>query len=168
MLLHHRKLNDNRTQVTRFVSKHNVTKLGDLVSCPINIGNSSIVPLFRVRYLGVIMDQHVCASCNYHLPRLSSIRRYLTHTATRCAVQAFITSQLDYCNSLLLAIPLSQLGRLQRIQNKAARLITRMRQRDHITPELRALRWLPLCYRIQFKVSLLKFSNACMDYPQIT
>ena len=112
----------------------------------------------RVRNLGVIMDQHlsmidnvsaVCASCNYYLRRLSSIRRYLTQDATRCAVQAFITSRLDYCNSLLHdIIPLAQIERLQRIQNKAARLITRTRQRDHITPVLRALYWLPVCHRI--------------------
>ena len=140
-----------------------MNKLGDVVSCPINIGNSSIVPKSRVRNLGVIMDQHlsmidhvsaVCASCNYHLRRLSSIRRYLTQDATRCAVQAFITSKLDYCNSLLLEIPRAQIERLQRIQNKAARLITRTRQRDHIrpTPVLRALHWLPVCQRIQMHV----------------
>ena len=141
MLLHHLKLNDDKTQVIRFVTKHNMNKLGDVVSCPINIGNSSIVPKSRVRNLGVIMDQHlsmidhvsaVCASCNYHLRRLSSIRRYLTQDATRCAVQAFITSRLDNCNALLLEIPRAQIERLQRIQNKAARLITRTRQRDHI------------------------------------
>ena len=48
-------------------------------------------------------------------------------------------------------IPLAQIERLQRIQNKAARLITRTRQRDHITPVLRALHWLPVCHRIEFK-----------------
>ena len=137
MLVHHLKLNDGKTEVIglRFVSKHNVNRLGDLVSCPVNIGNSNIVPKSRVRNLGVIMDQHlsmidnvsaVCASCNYHLRRLSSIWRYLTQDATRCAVQAFITSRLNYCNSLLLEIglPLAQIERLQRIHNKAARLIT--------------------------------------------
>ena len=78
MLLHHLKLNDDKTQVIRFVTKNNMNKLGDVASCPINIGNSSIVPKSRVRNLGVIMDQHlsmidhvsaVCASCNYHLHR---------------------------------------------------------------------------------------------------
>ena len=50
------------------------------------------------------------------------------------------------------------------IQNKSARLITRTRQHDHITPVLRALHWLPVCHRLQFKV----LSNACMDRPRIT
>ena len=56
----------------------------------------------------------VCASCNYHLRRLLSIQRYLTPEATRCAVQV-LTSLLDYCNSLLLGLPLAQIERLQRI-----------------------------------------------------
>ena len=59
MLLHHLKLNDGKTEVIRFVSKHNANRLGDLVSCPVNIGNSTIVPKSRVRNLGVIMDQHL-------------------------------------------------------------------------------------------------------------
>ena len=50
-----------------------------------------------------------------------------------------------------------QIERLQRIQNKAARLITRTRQRDHITPVLRALHWLPVCHRIKFKVRVNVF-----------
>ena len=76
VLLHHIKLNDGNTEVIRFVSKHNANRLVDLVSCPVNIGNITIVPKTRVRNLGVIMDQHlsmidnvyaVCASCNYRL-----------------------------------------------------------------------------------------------------
>ena len=118
MVLHRLKLNDDKTEVIHLISKHNMNKLGDIVSCPINIGNSSIIPTSRVKNLGVIMNQHlsmidhvtaVCTSRNYHFRRLSSIRRCLTHD-TRCAVQTFITSRLDYCNSLLLEIPLAQLN----------------------------------------------------------
>ena len=57
-------------------------------------------------------------------------------------------------------VPRAQIERLQRIQNKAARLITRTRQRDHITPVLRTLHWLPVCHRIQFKVLVNVFK--CM------
>ena len=66
----------------------------------------------------------------------------------------------DYCNSLLLEIPLAQIERLQRIQNKAARLITGTRQHDHITPVLRALIWVSVGHQIQFKVLVNVFK--CM------
>ena len=107
------------------------------------IGDDTVSPSHRIRNLGVHMDQHlmvtdhvtaVCAACNYHLCRLSSIRHYLATEAAKSAVKAPVTSRLDYCNSLLHNIPLSQTARLQRVQNNAARLITRTSKHDPITP----------------------------------
>ena len=42
-------------------------------------------------------------------------------------------------------------------QNNAARVITRQRKRDHITPALRKLHWLPVRQRISYKVLLLTY-----------
>ena len=137
------KLNDDKTEMVIFCSKHH---LGQYGHCTINIGDSSIIPVSHIRNLGVQMDDHlcmisqvtaICAACNFQLYRLSSVRRYLTVDATKNAVQALITSRLDYCNSLLLNLPTSQIARLQRIQNKAARLVTRTSMREHITPVLK-------------------------------
>ena len=125
-----------------------------------------ISPVDCVRNLGVHMDQHltmthrvtaVCAACNYHLYRLSSIRHYLTTEATKSAVNALVTSRLDYCNSLLVNLPASQILQLQRVQNNAARLITRTSRHDHITPVLRGLHWLPVASRIHFKLLVLAY-----------
>ena len=49
------------------------------------------------------------------------------------------------------------LSKLQRVQNTAARLITRKRKYDHITPELMALHWLPIKYRCRYKLLLYTF-----------
>jgi len=45
--------------------------------------------------------------------------------------------------------------RLQAVQNAAARLITGARWRDHISPALRQLHWLPVRQRVQFKLAVL-------------
>ena len=50
---------------------------------------------------------------------------------------------LDYCNSLLYGLPDTLPRKLQSVQNTTARLITGTRRRDHFTPVLRELHWLP-------------------------
>ena len=47
--------------------------------------------------------------------------------------------------------------RLQSVQNAAARLITGARRRDHITPILRQLHWLPVRQGVTFKIAVLVF-----------
>ena len=69
----------------------------------VTIGESTISPASHVRNIGVEIDSHlsmshqvsaICKSCNFHLYRLSSIRRYLTVEATRNAVLGLITAFL--------------------------------------------------------------------------
>ena len=64
---------------------------------------------------------------------------------------------LEQCNALLLGIPKTQLDRLQHIQNMAARIVTRAKRHDHIRPILASLHWLPIPFRIRYKVLLLTF-----------
>lgn len=68
---------------------------------------------------------------------------------------ALVTSRLDYCNSSLAGLPQSSLDPLQRVQNAAARLIFQLGPRDHVSPSLIQLYWLPIRYRVQFKLCLL-------------
>jgi len=79
----------------------------------------------------------------------ASFRDSLTEEAAETLVSAFISSRLDYCNSLL--------DRVQRLQNAAARLVTGTSKYDHITPVLSALHWLPVRQRIVYKVALLMY-----------
>ncbi|KAK2170581.1 hypothetical protein LSH36_2g17002, partial [Paralvinella palmiformis] len=69
-------------------------------------------------------------------------------------VHAFVTSRIDYCNSLLYGISDYNINRLQRIQNSAARIVTNTRKYDHITLILQKLHWLPVGHRIHFKMLL--------------
>ena len=159
------KLNDEKTKMMLSTSKHHLKVYG---GCSLTNGDDTVSPSHCIRNLGVHMDQHptltdhvtaVCAACNYH--RLSSIRHYLTTEAAKSAVNALVTSRLDYCNSLLRNIPLSQTAQLQRVQNNAARLITRTNKHDHITPVLKELHWLPVESRIAFKMLVMTFK--CMN-----
>ena len=54
-------------------------------------------------------------------------------------------------------LPNSSLAPLQHVQNTAARLVTKSRKHEHITPILNSLHWLPVVNRIKFKILLLVF-----------
>ena len=88
---------------------------------------------------------------------IARIRKFLTPKSTEILVHAFISSKLDYCNSLLYGVPKFQLQKLQHVQNAAARLITQSCKYDYITPVLINLHWLPVEYRVKFKLLLLTF-----------
>ncbi|TWW80158.1 26S proteasome regulatory subunit 6B [Takifugu flavidus] len=65
--------------------------------------------------------------------------------------------KLDYCNSLLSGCPNNSLRSFQLIQNAAARVLTGIDKRDHITPVMASLHWLPVKFRIIFKILLLTY-----------
>ena len=96
----------------------------------------------------------ICRTAYMHLHNISHIRRYLTIDATKALVHAFVTSRLDYGNALLIGLPRDQINKLQRIQNMAVRVITFTPRRDHITPVLKDLHWLPVKCRIEYKILL--------------
>ena len=97
----------------------------------------------------------ICKAASFQLYKLGKTRNYLTQEAAAQLIHAFVTTRLDYCNSLLSGQPINSLKRLQRIQNIAARILTKTKKFDHITPVLKSLHWLPIHLRIKFKILLL-------------
>ena len=95
---------------------------------------------------------HVSRTCHTHLHNIGRIRRFLTGDEAKILVHALIMSQLDYANALLLSASDYLIARLQRIQNAAARLITRTPRREHVTPDLINLHWLPVRNRMEYKI----------------
>ena len=93
----------------------------------------------------------------YENRNISRIRKFLYPDACRTVVQALVTSRLDYGNALLYGLPNTIISRFQRIQNSAARIVNRVPMRDHITPVLMDLHWLPGERRIEYKILLYTF-----------
>ncbi len=81
----------------------------------------------------------------------------LTRSDAEKLVHAFMTSRLDYCNALLGGCPACSINKLQIVHNATARVLTRSRKYDHITPILLSLHWLPIKFRISYKILLLAY-----------
>ena len=106
------------------------------------------------------MENHVSKLCqilSFYLHSFFKIRKYLTDSACVSLVHALFTSKLDLNNTLLTGLPKYQIKRLQLLQNTAARIITKSARYCHITPILSDLHWLPIEFRIKFKLAVTVF-----------
>ena len=109
------------------------------------------------------MEQHVnqlLKSCFFQIRNISRIRYLLDTTTIKLMIQTLVTSRLDYSNALCFKISATLMSKLQKIQNAAARLISRTKRSDHISPVLQSLHWLPIKQRISFKI--LHLTNNCL------
>ena len=121
------------------------------------MGNSVIIRSSVVRNLGsyiddkLSMNSHINKVCNasfYYLHNIRWIRKHLSRHSSETLIHAFVSSWLDYCNSLPYELPQ---------QNATARLMFEQPKFCHITPVLSQLHWLPIKYCIEFKILLMTF-----------
>lgn len=158
-------LNTNKTQAMVISSKQHLNTFKD---ASLRVGDNQIACTLSAVNLGVSFDSslsmiphiNMCAkSANYHLRNIGRARKFLTKDATERLVHSLVTSRLDYGNSLLINTPKCHLQKLQFVQNTAARIITRTKKYDHISPVLKSLHWLPIEARIKYKICLLTFKT---------
>eukprot|EP00914_Ancora_sagittata_P026012 GHVO01051367.1.p1 GENE.GHVO01051367.1~~GHVO01051367.1.p1 ORF type:complete len:260 (+),score=-2.05 GHVO01051367.1:448-1227(+) len=161
------KLNDSKTELLIICKKPELVK-----DIAINIGNSTIKPSKSVRNLGAVIDDQLSMKAHinnttrnvyYHLRRIARIRAQLTSDSCAKVINATVTSRLDFHNGLLLGLPTTSKRKLQVAQNNAARLLTRTSRREHITPVLKQIHWLPVDKRTEFKVLTLMFQGIHCD-----
>ena len=158
------KLNSSKSQVIIFAPKQLASqihideiKLRDGCSIPVST---------LVKNLGFNFDSEltfspqinsICSQSYRLLKNLASVRKFLSSGDLRLLVQSIIISRIDNCNSLLYGVLALNIGKLQKLQNSCARLIYGKKRRDHVTPLLHELHWLPVRQRIVFKILLMVF-----------
>ena len=106
------------------------------------------------------MSNHVSSltrSLNFNLRNIGRIRRYIDEDTCNHTVRSLVLSRLDYSNSLLHGITVKDMKKLQTIQNRSARIIFKTNPREHTSPLLQQLHWLPVSKRIVFKILFLVF-----------
>jgi hypothetical protein len=76
-----------------------------------------------------------------------------------------VASRLDYCNAVLAGMSSQNILRLQRVQNRAARIVVNSTGKCNVTAILKELHWLPIAQRINYKVALTTFKVLTVNQP---
>lgn len=159
-------MNEQKTESLLIISPRLRHYLPDHVN--LLVGDAIVEPSESVRTLGVELDSSLtmsqqitslCKSLNFHLYNISRVRRMLTKEACHHAIRSLVLSRLDNANSLLININVTDINRLQRIQNRAARIVSNASKYDHVSPLLLQLHWLPVSKRIMYKVALFVYQS---------
>ena len=131
------KLNQDKTEVLVIGEK------GARESLITHLESLSIVCTSKAKNLGVILDpdlnfiphfNSVRKTSYYHLKNIAKILPLVNQPSKETLVHAFVTSRLDFCNSLFTGLTDKDLNKLQLIQNAAARLVTKTKKRPKISP----------------------------------
>ena len=93
-----------------------------------------------------------------------TIKHSLT-TDNLSPIDALVYSRLDYCNSLLSGIAETDLTKLQRVLNRLGRVVTKSPPFTRSVPLLLSLHWLPVKYRVHFKICLLTYKALHEEQP---
>ncbi len=118
-----------------------------------------------LRNMTVILDinlpfdnhiSHVTKIAFFHLRNIPKLRNMLSVSDAEKLVHTLMTSRLDYCNALLGGCPAS-FNKQATGSTKCCRVLTRSRKYHHITPILQALHWLPIKFRISYKILFLAY-----------
>ena len=170
--------NDGKSEFEIIVSRHFQTKFRDL-NPSLHVGSAPIFPSKVVRDLGVLLDAemtlsnhvgNIIRSMYFQMRQIGRIRHHLDEATCTKIVMALVTSRLDFSNSALYGIADHLLTKLQLAHNNAARLITKTKRHDHITPVMKSLHWLPVKFRSIFKnicmVHSVLYSKTCPSYLQ--
>ena len=107
----------------------------------------------------------ICSSCIFHIRDLRRIRRHLDLDSAKLLANALVSSRFDYCNSLFSGIAETDLTKLQRVLNRLAHVVTKSPPFTRSVPLLRSLYWLPVKYRVHFKICLLTYKVLYEEQP---
>ena len=125
------KLNHNKTEVIIIGTDTAVDKCKSLISS-IKLGDTDVKFSSSIKNLGVSIDESlsftnhiksVSNTCMYQLHNLYRIRSHFSKSSFETVMHAFITTRIDYCNSLYSGLPDSTIRPLQLAQNYAARIL---------------------------------------------
>ena len=80
-------------------------------------------------------------------------------------MNTLVFSKLFYCSNVWANCSKLNIAILQSVQNFACRIVSGMRNYDHVTPELSLLKWLPASSELYYQNAILAFKCMCDRAP---
>ena len=138
------KMNVAKTEFMLSESSRNLSKIDK--HHEIDVVGEAVKPSDTLQYLGSFLDPVLslkefikwkCTIAKWNLLKIKCIRNYLTVDVAKTIVDALVTSHLDYVNGLLIGIRNTELKKLHRTQNKAAKIVFKKKKFDSTSDCLR-------------------------------
>ena len=169
------KVNPQKTQVIFVGSRQNIAKIP--ADTKINFDGNLIEPINHVKNLGVIFDNYmsfdkhideVCRKTIGTLIYLNYIKNKIDRETRIMLVQSLAMSKVDYCFKIWGSTGVSQMQRIQKLQNFAAKIaIGNVKKYDHVTPCILELKWLRIEEKIKYELCVLMYKRVNGLIPEM-
>ena len=140
----------------------------------VTVAGNSLQPVSRIKLLGVTVDSSlnfndhvadVCRTTFCHVKALRHIRKNIDFSTANTIACSFVASRLDYCNCVYAGMSVSNINRLQRVQNSVAKIVKMSPDRASSLNTLKELHWLPIAYRIDYKIAVMSYKILTTSQP---
>ena len=150
------------------------SQLSNCITTALDVNGIMVQTNKMIKYLGTYLDNslsfkhHISTKCRiaiWNLQHLKPLGPSLTVQACTTLVLGLVISHLDYVNSAFIGLPASDINKMQRVQNAAAKFVLGLKRMDSSTEALKTLHGLPIKFRIQFKIMLLVYTCLNSQVP---
>ena len=159
-------INPDKTKLLLIGTRQMLQNMPTDLDLHVTLLGKELRPVVSARDLGVYMDatlsfdEHitsVTSSCLSSLSQINRIKHLLDRNTLVNVINALVFSKLYYCSSVWSSTTKKNIKKLQNVQNFAARIITRSRKFDRITPVLKELKWLSVQSMLIYRDCVLVF-----------
>ena len=157
------KINPIKTELMYIASQLQIKKC---VENLIRAGTDMVERSVLIKLMGTCLHEHL--SLKYHITqkcknamlgihKIRNLRRFLSFETCQMLINSLPFSHLDYCNSLVYGLPDCVIRKLQCVKNIAVKLLLNQGKLDSPWLAMYKLHWLPIRFRLDYKIALLMF-----------
>ena len=160
-------LNPDKSKLMVFGTRKMLPKLQDIT---LSLLGKDLSPSETAKDLGVLLDPHLSynnhiiktvSSCMSSLGQINRVKHAFDRKTLLIVINALVFSKLFYCSNVWANCSKLNIDKLQSVQNFACRIVSGIRKYDHVTPELKRLKWLPVSSQLYYRNTILAFK--CMN-----